>query len=296
VSVTYTDDTAIKVSTLDNADLYVTGPNGFSNTVTFAGVDNAVDGTPRTASYSVAAPGGDWDHADNGTYQVTLRGGEVTDTSNNGIAEIALGSFAVNIPSNVVLTVSSTPSGWGIVVPAGGTFTAGTSVQLQATPAAYYAFQQWSGGAGGSNNPIQITLWTDLSVTAAFKEILTTNHPTPYWWLAAYGYTNNFEAAVTNTGLNGMLLWESYIAGLTPTNPASQLRLEITQNSLTATWALNWQTVTGRVYTIYTTTNLNQAFLPLGGAVDLPASVAGLTNALGTISGPGYYRLSVRKP
>ena len=58
LSVTYTDDTAIKVSTLGDGDLYVTGPNGYSNLVTFVGVDNAMDGTPRIASYSVAAPGG----------------------------------------------------------------------------------------------------------------------------------------------------------------------------------------------------------------------------------------------
>ena len=296
MSVTCTDDTAIKVSTLGNADLYVTGPNSFSNTVSFAGVDNATDGTPRTASYSLAAPGGTWDDADNGTYQVTLRGGEVTDTSNNGIAELLLGSFTVNIPSNVVLTVGITPAGWGTATPLSGTFAAGTTVELQATPATYYAFKQWSGGVSETANPTSVTLSSNLSVTAEFKEIFTTNYPTPHWWLASYGYTNNFESAVTNTGLNGMLLWESYIAGLTPTNPASQLLLQISEQRAAATWALNWQTVTGRVYTVYTTTNLSQGMTPLAGAVDMPATVTGITNALGANAVPGFYRLGVRMP
>ena len=296
MSVTYTDDTAIKVSTLGNADLYVTGPNSYSNTVSFAGVDNATDGTPRTASYSLAAPGGTWDDADNGTYQVTLRGGEVTDTSNNGIAELLLGSFTVNIPSNVVLTVGITPAGWGTATPLSGTFAAGTTVELRATPATYYAFKQWSGGVSETANPTSVTLSNNLSVTAEFVEIFTTNYPTPHWWLASYGYTNNFESAVTNTGLNGMLLWESYIAGLTPTNPASQLLLQISEQRAAATWALNWQTVAGRVYTVYTTTNLSQGMTPLAGAVDLPATVTGITNALGANAVPGFYRLGVRMP
>jgi hypothetical protein len=295
LSVTYTDDTAIKVSTLGDGDLYVTGPNGFSNSVTFAGSDVVTDGTPRTASYSLAAPGGTWDNADNGTYQVTLRGNEVTDTSNNGIAELLLGSFAVSIPSNVLLTVAATPAGWGTVTPPSGTFAAGTTLPLQATPATYYAFKQWSGGVSGGTNPISLTLWSNLSVTAEFQEIFTTNYPTPHWWLASYGYTNNFESAVTNTGANGMLLWQSYVAGLTPTNPASQLLLQIRENSAAGTWELNWQAVTGRVYTIHATTNLTQTFTPLAGAVDMPATVTGMTNALGANPAPGFYKLSVRK-
>jgi hypothetical protein len=295
LSITYTDETGIKVTTIGDGDLNVTGPNGYSNTVTFVGVDNATDGTPRIASYSVTAPGGSWDQTDNGTYQVTLRGGEVTDTSNNAIAEQTLGTFAVNIPSNVVLSVSSTPIGWGNVAPPGGTFAAGTGLNLQALPTTYYAFKQWSGGVSGTANPLSLTLWSNLSVTAEFEEILTTNHPTPLWWLASFGYTNDFESVVTNTGANSMVLWQSYVAGLTPTNPASQLRLQINADHSTATWALNWSTVTGRVYTIFTTTNLAQSFAPLAGAVDMPATVTGITNAPGANAMPGFYRLSVRK-
>jgi hypothetical protein len=208
---------------------------------------------------------------------------------------MVLGTFVVNIPSNVVLSVSATPAGWGNISPPGGTFAAGTSLNLEATPGTYYAFKQWSGGVSGTANPLSITLWSNLNATAEFEEVLTTNHPTPLWWLAANGYTNDFETAVTKTGANGMLLWESYIAGLTPTNPVSQLRLQIHEDRAAATWALSWQPVTDRVYTVFTSTNLVQGFVPLSGAVDLPATLTGITNALGTNAQPAFYRLSVRK-
>ena len=203
-----------------------------------------------------------------------------------------MGGFA----ANVLLNVSVTPAGWGTVNPQGGTFATGTSVTLQASPATYYAFKQWSGGISSAANPVTITLGSNLAITAEFQEIFTTNHPTPYWWLAASGYTNDFESAVTNTGLNGMLLWESYIAGLTPTNPASQLRLSISQDEAAAMWSLNWQTAAGRLYTIYSATNPAQPFTPLTGAADLPATVTNVIQPLGTNSVPGFYRLGVRKP
>jgi hypothetical protein len=78
----------------------VTGSNGYSNLVEFVGVDTPTDGTPRIATYSVAAPGAAWDAADNGSYQIVLQAGEVTDTLNNAIDEVVLGGFTVAIATN----------------------------------------------------------------------------------------------------------------------------------------------------------------------------------------------------
>ncbi|HEY6227087.1 MAG TPA: hypothetical protein VI282_08200, partial [Verrucomicrobiae bacterium] len=96
-TVTYTDNVAVSVATLSDGDLYVLGPNGFSNIVQFAGVDITTDGTPRTATYTLNAPVDVWSSTNNGTYEVFLAAGEVTDTSNNAIEEMLLGSFTVAI-------------------------------------------------------------------------------------------------------------------------------------------------------------------------------------------------------
>ncbi len=104
-SVTYTDATAVRLSSLDAADLAVTGPNGLVGTVEFIGADLPADGTPITATYSITAPGGTWDAADNGTYEIQLAEDEVTDAGNNGVSATPLGSFAVNIPSSTLALV-----------------------------------------------------------------------------------------------------------------------------------------------------------------------------------------------
>ncbi|HWH68883.1 MAG TPA: hypothetical protein VNT26_05830, partial [Candidatus Sulfotelmatobacter sp.] len=297
-TVTYTDDVAVRIATLGSSDIVVTGPNGYSNLVSFVGVDEALDGTPRQANYSVDAPGGSWDVADNGTYQLTLRSGEVTDTSNNPIPELLLGSFNVNIAPtpNVQFSVTATPAGWGSVSPGAGSYPLGSTVLVLATPADYYRFSQWSGGASGSANPLSLTLSSNTTLVAEFKEILTTNCPTPYWWLAAYGYTNNFESAVTNVSVNGFSLWQSYVAGLTPTNPASQLRLDLTTPLAPGQWTLNWASVSGRVYTVLWSTNLYGIYTPLPNGSNLPWTVSGVTNSLETNPPEGFFRLQVTKP
>ena len=98
-TVTYTDNTAVQVASLDGSDVRVTGPNGFSQLATLASVDATADGTPRTATYRVAAPGGTWDFADNGTHTVALQSGQVRDTAGNAAPAATLGTFGVSVPA-----------------------------------------------------------------------------------------------------------------------------------------------------------------------------------------------------
>ena len=56
---------------------------------------SADGGRQVTAVYTVAAPGGSWDAADNATYNVTLAAGSVTDSEGNGNADAAA-TFNVN--------------------------------------------------------------------------------------------------------------------------------------------------------------------------------------------------------
>ena len=123
------------------------------------------------------------------------------------------------------LSVAVNNSMWGGVYPTNEIFSAGSLIELLATPATYFRFKEWKGDVSGTQNPITILMETDKSVLAVFEEILTSEHPTPYWWLASHGYTNDFETAVNSVGLNGLLLWQSYIAGLNPNDPTSQLQL-----------------------------------------------------------------------
>jgi len=97
LTVEYADDDAVDVSDLDGRDLWVMGPHFFRGRVEFVGVDDNSDGTPRTATYELTAPGGTWDAADNGTYRVFMKPFQVSDTSNNFVFPGILGSFTVDI-------------------------------------------------------------------------------------------------------------------------------------------------------------------------------------------------------
>ena len=410
-SVTYTDDTAVRLSSLDSFDVLVTGPNGYSNLVEFAGADLPADGTPITATYSIPAPGGSWDAADNGSYEIVLLENEVEDTFNNAIPQATLGSFSVAISTTIAGQLAVTPAGdlnssglpggpfdpgsivyaltnsggatlswtaskteswvslsansgslaagastnvtvsinpsadslaaghytetvsfvnsttgngsanrnvsltinpissfqltvtvnhpsWGSVSLSNGTYAAGSSLELLATPATYFRFGNWTGGISAVTNPVTVVLNGDLTIQANFGEVFTTNYPTPHWWLAEHGYTNDLETAVTTIGANGFALWQSYIAGLDPNDPSSQLRLNLELSANAPAPVLSWSTISGRVYSVWCSTNLLEGFAPLDGATNLPWTIQslGLTNVPNALPPGAFYRLEVWKP
>jgi hypothetical protein len=128
-SVTYTDNSAVRLSSLDANDLVVTGPNGYSNLVEFVGADLPMDGTPITATYSISAPGELWSAADNGDYRVLLIENEVEDVHNNAAPGSTLGNFTVAIPESEQGIVAGTTS---LTVPEGGN--AEFTIQLAEPP------------------------------------------------------------------------------------------------------------------------------------------------------------------
>jgi hypothetical protein len=202
---------------------------------------------------------------------------------------------SLTVNALVELTVTANNPAWGTVSPTNGTYIAGSSLELLASPAAYFRFSNWSGDGSGTENPLSLLLDTNKSVLAEFGEILTTNHPTPHWWLAAHGYTNDLETAVASLGVNGVPLWQSYIAGLDPNNPASQFRLAGHLTSDGIGYVLEWNPVTNRVYTIWLNTNLSDGFSPMPGASNLPWTIRSFTNSSNP-SSVQFYRIEVRKP
>ena len=95
--VTYTDETAVDVSSIDGTDIRVTGPNGFAQNAALVSVETSGDGTPRTATYSISAPNAVWKEADNGRYTIRLRDNQIEDTLGNAAAATTLGRFDINI-------------------------------------------------------------------------------------------------------------------------------------------------------------------------------------------------------
>jgi VCBS repeat-containing protein len=94
-TVTYSDNVSIDTATLDNNDVRVLGPNGFSQLAQLVSVDQSENGTPRSANYSITPVGGSWDAIAMGTYNVQVEPNQVTDLAGNAVATETLGSFQV---------------------------------------------------------------------------------------------------------------------------------------------------------------------------------------------------------
>lgn len=293
-TVTYTDDTAVAVATLDGGDVLVTGPGGYSNLAALAGADSVADATPLTATYRLAGPGGTWDPSENGTYTVALLAGAVEDTAGNPIAAATLGTFAVAVPTQTWTLVTGVNDSFrGSISPASGTFNAGTTVKLTAVASNYYVFTGWSGDLSGTANPATVVMDANRTVYAAFDVAMTTNHPTPHWWLAEYGFTNDFEQAVESIGANGYALWESYIAGLNPADPTSVVRLvRLSLDEQRGLIELGWQTVSGRLYSVYYAPTLPPSYEPVPGGLDIPWTQPGYTGLLWVTR--GFWQLRTR--
>ncbi|MBX7105050.1 MAG: hypothetical protein K1X57_13275 [Gemmataceae bacterium] len=104
-TVTYADDTAIKVSSIDVNDLTVTGPAAAK--ITAAVVDVPSDGTPRTVTYTMQMNDGSFDLADRGTYTVTLNSNQVLDSGSAPVPTAVLGNVYVAIGETIVVNATN---------------------------------------------------------------------------------------------------------------------------------------------------------------------------------------------
>lgn len=97
-TVDYSDTNAIDITSLGNGDVLVTGPGNFSQAATLVGITPNSNGTPRSATYQITAPGGTWNADDNGSYTLALAANQVADIAGNlHAAQPTLNSFSVNI-------------------------------------------------------------------------------------------------------------------------------------------------------------------------------------------------------
>jgi hypothetical protein len=186
-------------------------------------------------------------------------------------------------------------SGNGVVTPSNGWRDLGSEVAIQATPANYYHFAGWTGDvpAGSELNPtLNLAMNQPRTMAAAFAENRTTTG-TPEWWLASYGWTNNFEAAaLADTDNDGMLAWQEYVAGTSPLDPLSVLRVELPlPGGAGSGKTLQWASVANRWYSIYTASTPGGVFTLLTNGIPATPPLNTFTDAAG--GNARFYRVGV---
>ncbi len=213
-----------------------------------AGLYTNAHGTVLTNSVSVPAPAG-------GTQLVclgwTLAGNDPT----NGSAT----NFTMTVTNDAALVWLWTTNYWldteaaehGSVDVGDAWQPAGATTQLTAAADAYYRFTNWTGSASGTNNPLDLLMDAPKAVQAHFATNYATNG-VPEWWLAQYGWTNDFDAAATNDiEPDGFPTWQEYVADTLPDDDTSYPRMDFIVTGGTNPPVLTWPASTGRFYEIH---------------------------------------------
>ncbi len=290
-TVTYSDEGGVSVASLGDGNIFVTGPDGYSQAAELAGVDDETDGSPRTGIYRITPPGGAWDTNDNGTYEVRLVDNTVRDVLGNAMAGASLGTFQVTIPELRLmggsLSLSIGPdkavtsgAAWRIATGDPTNWLASGTLVSDLDPGLYtISFADVVSWIKPDDLIVEITGGQTTEVSSAYSALTTTNFDVPLWWLQEFNYTNDPESAVLQTGANGLTLWESYIAGLNPNDPSSSLEVITPASVPTATEiVVYWEAVSGRVYSVFRADEPGRELEPVPGAQEMPWTQTSFTN------------------
>jgi len=115
----------------------------------------------------------------------------------------------------------------------------GETATATGVAAPYYSWAGWTGDLPTTMNPLTFTNDRALILCANFSENQAI-HGTPEWWLAAHGWSNNFDAAAADdSDGDGLLTWEEWHVDTNPTNAVSVLKVtgvNPVSNGVLVTW------------------------------------------------------------
>jgi uncharacterized delta-60 repeat protein len=107
-TVTYAAEETIDKSSLGGRDVRVVGPGGYSALARLTHLDDRYAGRHVIATYTIDAPGGTWNRADNGRYTVYLRTDQVSDNRGHAAPAGVIGGFKVYFPRGRHHTATTT--------------------------------------------------------------------------------------------------------------------------------------------------------------------------------------------
>ena len=147
------------------AVLDATNSNQDTNSTFAATLFNTTDSTPPDFSLQTNSPA-----INAGNHNFTTKTGETDFDENPKINDyrIDCGAYEyIETETNYTLTISIIPNGAGTVT-IQGSYTAGKTVTLTATPNKDYVFSGWSEDLTGSNTPATLLMNANKTITATF--------------------------------------------------------------------------------------------------------------------------------
>ena len=164
--------------------------------------------------------------------------------------------------TEVYLSVKS--DGHGVITPmdSAGWHALGSVVTLQASPATYYRFNNWSGDVTGTpaTASLAVTMDQARSLKARFAPA-TAAAGTPLWWLERNHLTGSGSAdaaeAADSDG-DGISAAREFLAGTDPTNASSVLKPTVVGGSQSS--QVQWTAVNGWTYQVGISTDLGATY------------------------------------
>jgi hypothetical protein len=114
-----------------------------------------------------------------------------------------------------------------------------------------------------------------------------------YAWLDEYGLPITPGIDTSDWDGTGFNVYQDWIAGLNPTNPASVLALQAPATTNTTGITVTWYSVNTRTYYLQSSTNL-PAFITIQSNIIGQASTTSYTDTTATNGGPYFYRVGVQ--
>ena len=237
-----------------------------------------------------------------GTTQHALAGwlleGLGTSSGTGGVVEISLtNSMVLTWEWNTKYWLDTGAGSYGQVDQPDQWVDADSVVTITALPDLFYHTDEWTGDVGGATATgaeLEVPMTQPRSIFALFAEN-TTGNGVPQRWLYDHGFSNAWETAgQIDHDFDGMLTWEEWVAGTSPTNLADVLLLDFATEIGTST-ALVWPSVSNRTYKVWRSVNLQEGFWQVSG--NLPATPPANTYRERTapVGLPTYYRISVER-
>jgi hypothetical protein len=116
-----------------------------------------------------------------------------------------------------------------------------------------------------------------------------------YAWLQQYGLPTDGSMDHTNLDGTGFNVYQDWIAGLNPTNPASVLAMSsaVSTNSANGI-TITWQSVSNRTYYLQRGSDLTASFSTIQSNIVGQAVTTSYTDTSATNAVPYFYRIGVQ--
>jgi hypothetical protein len=211
---------------------------------------------------------------------------------------------AANILDPNLRNISASCSAGGSISPSGeSSVSVGGTLAFSILADEYYIISDILTNGSSTGDPFGMAsntyTWSAItdsgSIYARFSPVETTNG-TPYYWMAEYDLTNNWDAAsAEDQDGDGLTTWQEYIAGTSPVDSNSIFSTDAVAPDNQDGFILSWYSISNRFYTIYRTDNLLEDAIVIYNRMHATPPLNTYTDTTATAESGSFYWIKVEE-